>query len=265
MNTAKLPALPERIYIGKAPIDPIGLAQLLETFSGVIENRGSHYGCFCEAHLCVRATFEKEIADILENASFVLPDGVAITLGARLLGKRLPDRLPGPYVMLKTCEFGLEYSWKHFFYGGAEGIAERLADKLSKRFQGLKVCGTYCPPFRPLTEQQDCDVVEMINKTYPDIIWVGLGAPKQEKWMAEHLGKLSAPLMLGVGAAFDFHSGNKKWAPLWIRKTGMEWFYRMFTGGKRVFIRNAKNESIFTLIILKQAIFNLLGFTKNRV
>ena len=187
-----------------------------------------------------------------------------MTLGARLLRKKLPSRLPGPYVMLKVCEFGARQGWKHFFYGGAEGVAKRLADRLSKQFPGLKVVGTYSPPFCSLTEPQDSEVVEMINKTNPDIIWVGLGAPKQEKWMAEHIGKLSAPLMLGVGAAFDFHSGNKKWAPTWIRKIGLEWLYRMFTGGRRVFIRNAKYEFLFTLIILKQAIFNLSYFKKNR-
>jgi N-acetylglucosaminyldiphosphoundecaprenol N-acetyl-beta-D-mannosaminyltransferase len=254
----------KRIYVGRAPVDSIDLDELLQKFSEIIEDRSNHYGCFCEAHLCVLATVERGISDILENASFVLPDGVAMTLGAKLLGKKLFKRLPGPYVMLKTCEFGVKHGWRHFLYGGAESIAEKLADKLSERFPGFKVAGTYCPPFRALTEQQDSKIVEMINKTNPDIIWVGLGAPKQEKWMAEHLGKLSAPLMLGVGAAFDFHSGNKKWAPVWVRKVGLEWLYRMFTGGKRVFIRNARYDSLMAYILFRQAIANGINFCRTK-
>ena len=105
-------------------------------------------------------------------------------------------------------------------------------------------------------------ITKIVEESGADVLWVGLGAPKQERWMFEHVAKIRVPLMLGVGAAFDFHSGNRKWAPAWIRKAGLEWIYRMFTGGRRVFWRNAKFESLFTLMIAKQAMLNLLGCGK---
>ena len=130
---------------------------------------------------------------------------------------------------------------------------------LREKMPDLLVAGTYSPPFRPLAREEEMEVKNRIEESGADILWVGLGAPKQEKWMAEHIEKISVPLMLGVGAAFDFHSGNRKWAPAWIRKIGMEWFYRMLTGGRRVFFRNAKFESAFTCLIIKQAIAERLN------
>lgn len=213
-----------------------------------------HYVCFCEANLCVQATKDLEVRRILHDASLVLPDGVSMTLGGRLLGKPFPDRLPGPTVMLEYCRFCAPYGARHFFYGGPEGVARKVADNLTGMIPNLQVAGTYSPPFRPLNQTEEFEVKEMIERSKADVLWISLGAPKQEKWMAEHLHQIDVPLMLGVGAAFDFHSGNKKWAPQWIRKIGLEWVYRMFTGGRRVFIRNAKQESTFTLILTMQFI-----------
>ncbi len=220
----------------------------------LIENRGTHYVCFCEAHLCVRTTFEEGVKKTLEEASLVLPDGVSMTLGARLLGKKLPERLPGPLVMFEYCRHGVEYGIRHFFYGGAAGVAEQLATKLRKHIPGIKIAGTYSPPFRPPTQEEERAIKSHIEQSEADVLWVGLGAPKQERWMADHVGKINVPLMLGVGAAFDFHSGNRKWAPTWVRKAGLEWVYRMFTGGRRVFLRNAKYDFLMACILVKEII-----------
>ncbi|TKJ38111.1 MAG: glycosyltransferase [Planctomycetes bacterium B3_Pla] len=251
-----------RIHIGGAPVDSISLSSLLPYLDGLVEDGNPHYVCFCEAHLSVRATFEKEIRYVLEEASLVLPDGVSMTLGARLLGKKFPERLPGPLVMLEYCRHGINKDLKHFFYGGSDGVVEQLATKLRQRVRGIRIVGTFSPPFRSLTQEEERTVKNHIEQSKADVLWVGLGAPKQERWMAEHVGKINVPLMLGVGAAFDFHSGNRRWAPNWIRKAGGEWIYRMFTGGRRVFCRNAKYESLFTLIIFKQALLNLLSRRK---
>lgn len=244
----------KRVRIGGTPVDLISINDLFEKLDQFVLVGKSHYVCFCDAHLCVRAHKERHIKDIMDNASLVLPDGVSMTIGARLLGKNVPDRLPGPVVMIKYCEHGVRSGLKHFFYGGGPGIAEKLAENLHRKIPGLNVAGTFSPPFRPLSESEEIEVKEIIEKSKTDVLWIGLGAPKQELWMAEHVGKINVPLMMGVGAAFDFHSGNIKWAPLWIRKSGLEWVYRMFTGGKRVFIRNAKFESLYTYIILKQVV-----------
>lgn len=242
------------ITIGVVQVHAISLADLLQAYDQMIGQREQGYTCFCEAHLCVRAARDPRVRGVLEGARYVLPDGVATTWGARMLGEKFPERLSGPSVMLELCRHGLDKGYRHFFYGGAAGVPDRLAERLKERFPGLNVVGTYSPPFRELSPEEDAELVELINCARPDIVWVGLGAPKQEVWANEHVNKLAAPLLLPVGAAFDFHSGTRKWAPRWIRTLGMEWVYRMCTGGRRVFIRNATNESLFTGMILRQAI-----------
>jgi len=232
-----------RVHIGAAPVNSISLSSLLARLDEMVEDGESHYVCFCEAHLCVRATFEEDIRCILEEASLVLPDGVSMTLGARLLGKKFPDRLPGPSVMIEYCRHGIKKNVRHFFYGGGTGVAGQLAKNLKQQLPNINIVGAYTPPFRPLTLEEEQAIKHRIEESGADVLWLGLGAPKQERWMFEHVGKIQVPLMLGVGAAFDFHSGNRKWAPTWIRKAGLEWVYRMFTGGKRVFWRyNRKHQ-----------------------
>jgi N-acetylglucosaminyldiphosphoundecaprenol N-acetyl-beta-D-mannosaminyltransferase len=142
--------------------------------------------------------------------------------------------------MLDACQYGLAKGWRHFFYGGAEGVAEKLAWRLGERFPGLQVAGTWCPPFRSLTPEEEASARQTIEDARPDLLWVGLGGPKQEFWIAQHLGRINVPVMLAVGAAFDFHSGNRAWAPPWIRQIGMEWAYRAATGGRKTFLRNVR-------------------------
>ena len=156
---------------------------------------------------------DKEMCQATAGAALTLPDGVGIILAAVALGWPHAGRVTGPSLVLKLCDWGRQRNYRHFFYGGAPGIPELLAKKLKRKYPGLMVAGTYFPAFTPLTPRQDEQVVKMINAAGPDILWVGLGAPKQEKWMARHLGKLQVTAMIGVGAAFDFHSGNVKRAP----------------------------------------------------
>lgn len=247
-----------QVRIGGVVLDGISLTLLMQRLDEMVESGGPHCVCFCDAHLCVRATQEPKICDILSKASLVLPDGVSMILGSKLMGYELPGRLTGPLVMIEYCKYGVSKGRKHFFLGGENGVPERLSQSLKEKIPGLNVVGMFSPPFRLLTDVEMDNVKRMIEESGADVLWVGLGAPKQEQWMAEHLGKIRVPLMLGVGAAFDFHSGNRKWAPLWIRKIGMEWIYRMLTGGKRVFLRNVKCVTLIVWIVLKQAISRLL-------
>ena len=240
--------------IGKTDYDIVSLSALMEQLDELVNDPQPHYVCFTDSFQCVYATQDAKLRAIHAEASLVLPDGVGLTVGARLLGRRFPDRLPGPVVMLAYCEHGLAQGRRHFFYGGAEGVAPRLKDKLQQQFPGIEVAGTYSPPFRPLTGAEEADVKRRIEDSGAEVLWVGLGAPKQEYWMADHVGRINVPLMLGVGAAFDFHSGHRKWAPAWIRKAGLEWVYRMATGGRRILIRNAKYDTWFLLMVLKQAL-----------
>lgn len=206
--------------------------------------------------LCHR---DRQMGQATRQAGMVLPDGTGIILAARLLGYSHNGRATGPMLMLKLCDWGRLKGYRHFFYGGAEGVAEKLAEKLSRDYPGLLVVGTYYPPFRQLSEAEDQAIVDEINKTKPDIVWIGLGAPKQEKWMAEHVGRITATAMIGVGAAFDFHSGNVKWAPAWIRKIGMEWAYRLALEPRRMWRRNIDSPIFLTKVIgqrVKRVFYN---------
>jgi N-acetylglucosaminyldiphosphoundecaprenol N-acetyl-beta-D-mannosaminyltransferase len=185
-------------------------------------------------------------------AGLTLPDGVGVVLAAELLGYGRQHRVTGPALMLELIDHGREYGYRHFFYGGAEGVADELAKRLSDAYPGLKIAGTATPPFRGLSPYEDWEMVQKINASKADIVWVGLGAPKQEKWMRDHLGRINAPAMIGVGAAFDFHSGNVPWAPRWVRRWGVEWAYRLLQEPKRMWRRNL-DSPLFLLHVLMQS------------
>jgi N-acetylglucosaminyldiphosphoundecaprenol N-acetyl-beta-D-mannosaminyltransferase len=172
------------------------------------------------------ALHQKEHLHYIRNASFSLCDGIGVVVAGMLKGWKIL-RVPGPVFMLKCCEFGVERGWRHFFYGGKQGVAGMLRDKLTTQFPGLITAGVYSPPFRALTEEEEAEIVERISATQPDIVWVGLGLPKQERWIARHIATVKAPWMIGVGAAFDFHAGTAKWAPPLIRRMALEWLYRL--------------------------------------
>ncbi|NJA05746.1 WecB/TagA/CpsF family glycosyltransferase [Methylococcaceae bacterium WWC4] len=162
----------------------------------------------------------------IQNANFSLCDGVGVIAAGYFWGLKI-NRYNGPILQLDCSEYGQSKGWRHFYYGGKEGVAELMAEKLKEQFPQMQVVGTYCPPFRELTEEEDEEVVRMINDAKPDIVWVGLGLVKQEAWIAKHLHRVRAPWMVGVGAAFDYHSGAVPWAPAWIRSLGLEWVFRL--------------------------------------
>jgi N-acetylglucosaminyldiphosphoundecaprenol N-acetyl-beta-D-mannosaminyltransferase len=160
--------------------------------------------------------------------------------------------------MLRICDFGRAHGLKHFFYGGAPGVAEKLAANLQSQFPGMIVAGCACPPFRALTEQEDQAMVDAINASGADVVWIGLGAPKQEKWMAAQAGKLNAAATIGVGAAFDFHAGNVRWAPRWMRNWGLEWMYRLWCEPKRMWRRNL-DSPLFLIAVILQLMAQMTG------
>jgi N-acetylglucosaminyldiphosphoundecaprenol N-acetyl-beta-D-mannosaminyltransferase len=162
----------------------------------------------------------------IREADFSLCDGVGVVVAGWAWGHRI-ERFTGPYLQLAASDQGRAHGWRHFFYGGKPGVPEEMARRLGERYPGLVVCGTYSPPFRALSPEEDERIVEMINETRPDIVWVGLSLPKQERWIQEHLHRVRAPWMVGVGAAFDYHSGAVPWAPPLARRLGVEWIFRL--------------------------------------
>jgi N-acetylglucosaminyldiphosphoundecaprenol N-acetyl-beta-D-mannosaminyltransferase len=154
-------------------------------------------------------------------------------------------RVYGPDLMLALAERAAAHGWRSFFYGGKDGVPDQLVAKLQERYPAFISVGTYSPPFRPLTPEEDDAIVARINDAKPDLVWVGLSTPKQERWMAAHVGRLTAPALLGVGAAFDIHAGTLPQAPRWMQKRGLEWLYRLYREPRRLWRRYLSNNPRF--------------------
>lgn len=189
--------------------------------------------------------------DYIQAARFSLCDGVGVVLAGWFQGKKI-SRYNGPILMMESCEYGAERAWRHFFCGGKEGVAEMLAAKLKAKFPALEIAGTFCPPFRVMTLEEEEEMIRQINESKADVIWVGLGLLKQERWIKLYRDRLNVPWLIGVGAAFDYHAGTARWAPAWIRGIGLEWLYRLYFE-PRMLIRNVYSF-IFFLEAIKDAI-----------
>ncbi|MGH7249129.1 MAG: WecB/TagA/CpsF family glycosyltransferase, partial [Pseudomonadota bacterium] len=202
-------------------VSAINLPIALNTIRDWIDERTPHYVCVTGVHGVIESHRSPELREIHNRAGMVTPDGMPLVWLSRLMGFREVDRVYGPDLMLGACEQSIGQGWRHFLYGGAPGVPELLSRKLTKRFPGLEIAGMYSPPFRPLTAAEDDDVVGRINDSGADIVWVGLSTPKQERWMAAHRAALNSPVLVGCGAAFDFHAGLKAQAPRWIQRSGL--------------------------------------------
>lgn len=251
------PLLP-RINVGPVNLSATNMQTALKFTDALVKDGGHHYFCFCEASLLSSLIRDTELAAVLGTADAVFADGVALIALARLRGHSLPGRVPGPNFLLAACGYGVERRWRHVFYGGGPGVADSLANRLRRDYPGIVIAGTHSPPFTTLTAQEELETKRMIESAKPDLLWVCLGSPKQERWCAEHLGRIDVPVMLAIGAAFDFHSGQRPWAPKWVRTIGMEWAFRTISGGKRTFLRNLRCVSVVGVYLAKVALQRLL-------
>jgi N-acetylglucosaminyldiphosphoundecaprenol N-acetyl-beta-D-mannosaminyltransferase len=209
------------------PVTTAGHEAVLEQIARRIEERRpGGYISITNTESMYHALRRPEHLAYIQGAQFSLCDGVGVIVAGLFWGLRI-RRYNGPILQLDCSDAGQARGWRHFYYGGKEGVADRMAQRLKEQFPGLQVVGSYCPPFRELTPEEDEEVVRRINEARPDFVWVGLGLLKQEAWIAKHLGKVQAPWMVGVGAAFDYHSGAVPWAPAWMRAIGLEWLFRL--------------------------------------
>jgi N-acetylglucosaminyldiphosphoundecaprenol N-acetyl-beta-D-mannosaminyltransferase len=204
----------------------------------------SRYVCVTGVHGVMESQRDPDLMRIHNESGMTTPDGMPMVWAGRRAGAAWMDRVYGPELMLEVLGQGQPRGWKSFLYGGNEGVAELLRTKLIERFPEVQIVGTHTPPFRQLTPEEDEDVLAEINSSGADIVWVGLSTPKQERWMAEHVGRTRAAVMFGVGAAFDFHAGIKAQAPRWIQRSGLEWSYRVIHD-PRLFRRYAVNNPAF--------------------
>jgi N-acetylglucosaminyldiphosphoundecaprenol N-acetyl-beta-D-mannosaminyltransferase len=201
------------------------------------EREGCHYVAVTGMHGVMEAQHDPGFKRILNTADLVVSDGMPLVWAGRRYGFSMKRRVYGPELMMTFCQQTAHKGYRHFFYGGASDVPGDLAAKLADRFPRLKVVGTCSPPFRPLTDQEDRDIVARINDARPDVLWVGLSTPKQEKWMYEHRDKLKVPVLMGVGAAFDLNSGRLRQAPAWMREHGLEWLFRLLMEPRRLWKR----------------------------
>lgn len=204
-----------------------------------IANEGDHYHYVVNTgmHGIMVAHRDSGFKAILNAADLFCPDGILVVMLARLHGHKVRKRLTGPELVWEFCKATSAKGYKHFFYGDTEETLQLLADKLQKAFPSLQIVGLHSPPFRPLSPEEDEAVVREINQAGPDVLWVGLGAPKQERWLHEHRDRLSVPVAVGAGASFKFLGGATKRAPAWIRNSGLEWSWRLAQEPTRVWRR----------------------------
>jgi len=226
-------------------VDAVQIPDAIRILGSWIEERGpARYVAVTGMHGVSVSREDADFSNILSHASLVVPDGMPLVWLGRWQGfKNMKRRVYGPELMETFCrETGPKY--RHFFYGGAPGVADALAQAEQERY-GIQIAGTYCPPFRPLNEAEEKEVQRLVEEARPDVLWVGLSTPKQERWMFEHRNTLNVPVMLGVGAAFDLNTGRLKQAPEWMRENGLEWLFRLCAEPKRLWQRYIVNGSKF--------------------
>lgn len=252
--TSTAEASSRRIVILGVPVSVTSIPATLKIIGRWIAERETRYVCASDVHSIMRAQDDPTHMTALNAADMVLADGVPVVWVSRLRGARAAQRVCGPDLMLAACEHSLKSGWTHYFYGGAEGVAETLAVRLGARFPGLKVVGTECPPFRPLTDGETQAALQRIQDAAPDIVWVGLGCPKQEAWMLQHRAALPGRVLIGVGAAFDFHTGRVTRAPMWMRNAGLEWAHRLASEPARLWRRYLLQAPRFVFANIRELI-----------
>lgn len=263
MTSASSPSVDKRIAFSLlgVHIDALQIPAAIATMEKWIRDRvGCRYVAVTGMHGVTEAQHDPQFRAVLNDADLVVPDGMPLVWCARLRGHSLRRRVYGPELMLTFCRQAAAKGYRHFLYGGDAGVADRLAAVLQQLCPGIQIAGTYSPPFRPLTSEEDEQIMETINATAPDVVWVGLSTPKQERWMYEHRDRLKASVLVGVGAAFDINSGIRKQAPSWMREHGLEWLFRLVQEPRRLWKRYLVYGAEFAALVLLE----LLGLKKVR-
>ena len=217
-------------------IAAINMEWLLDFTEKNIKELSGDYLCVSNVHTTVTSYDDPDYCAVQNGGIMAIPDGGPLSTVGRKRGFQNMERTTGPSYMGEILKLSAEKGYRHYFYGSTEETLEKLYQKLTASYPSIQIAGMYSPPFRPTTPEEDAAVVKRINETKPDFVWVGLGAPKQEKWMAAHQGVVEG-FMVGVGAGFDYFAGNIERAPEWIQKCNLEWFYRLMQDPKRLFKR----------------------------
>lgn len=240
-----------RFYILNVGISAIDMDDACWLIEEAISRRQKRYICVCPVSTIMECKKNEKVIQCVNSADLVTPDGMAVVWLGRMQGHKNIRRVYGPELMERVCAISAKNGYKNYLYGSTQEVLGKLKERLIKRYPGLIISGMFSPPFRQLSNDEDSKIVEEINNNAPDIIWVGLGSPKQDLWMYEHRDRINAAVMIGVGAAFDFLAGTKLQAPRWIRESGLEWLFRLLTEPKRLWRRYLINNSLFIYYVAK--------------
>lgn len=239
-------------------VHALDMHRAVQMIADAVQKHTPGYVCATSVHGVMEAQRDPALRKVLSNAFLVVPDGMPTVWIGRLQSLRQMRRVFGPDLMLAVFGDPALRTCSHFFYGGNNGVAQELQTALLQRFPHAHIVGTYTPPFRPLNESEANDLIGLIRQLRPDIVWVGLSTPKQERFMAEYLPRLDATLMIGVGAAFDYHTGKLKDSPRWMKQLGLQWLHRLLQEPRRLWKRYLVNNPLF----LSQAILQLTGIRR---
>ena len=226
-------------------VSAINLKLAVELADQWVEARSPGYICVTGVHGVMEAQSDSEFRRILNHACINTPDGMPMSWIGHLQGFREMNRVFGADFMMAMCRLSVERGYRNFLYGGKPGVAELLSETLQRRFPGLQVVGTYTPPFRNLTPEEEEEILAQVGESRPHILWVGLSTPKQERFMAQYVGRLQVPLLVGVGAAFDYHTGRIRDCPEWIKRAGLQWLHRLMQDPRHLWRRYLRNNPAF--------------------
>jgi N-acetylglucosaminyldiphosphoundecaprenol N-acetyl-beta-D-mannosaminyltransferase len=244
---------PATVDVLGVPLALTDYSEMLAWIDAMTASRRRGYLCACNVHTVMASREDDVLRASLMDSSFNVPDGQPLVWAINALGHSLTNRVYGPELMSRACEQATERGHRFYLYGGRnQGALVQLALNLRQRHPGVKIVGGYSPPHRPLNEEERAAIAAEINHSHADVVWVGIGVPKQEKWMAEMRERLNAPVLIGVGAAFDFHAGLVPQAPNWIQESGLEWAYRLAHEPRRLWKRYLRYNPKFVGAFARQ-------------
>lgn len=203
------------------------------------------YACMSSVHGIMEAHRDPEFCRIVNQAVIAAPDGMPLSWIGHLQGFRDMDRVFGPDFMLAMCRLSVKREYRHFLYGGQPGVAQHLSTTLQEKFPGIQIVGTYTPPFRELTSREEEDLADQVHRARPHVLWVGISTPKQDRFMARYFERLQVPLLVGVGAAFDYHTGRIRDCSDWAKRAGLQWLHRLMQDPRRLWRRYLYSNSAF--------------------
>lgn len=243
------------LHVLDTRVDAVQIPEIIRYMDDCIAKKsGCEYIVVANVDTVVKSKSDGVFKKAVDESGLSIPDGFPLLLMGRLKGYQLKKRAYGPDLMFEFLKSSESKGYSHFFYGATDDTLTRLIKNIKMLFPGIRIAGSYAPPFRPLTGEEDAGIVEMIKGAAPDVLWVGIGCPKQELWMREHKEMLNVPVMVGVGAAFDFLSGVKPQAPVWMRDNGLEWLFRLAGEPKRLWRRYLIGNSLFIYYVLEEAV-----------